>query len=84
MTATFDDIVKQLEVLNKTCSQMAKLLEFSIQKELENALSKIFASPRDRKIYELSNGSRSTRDIGKIIGVDQKVISKLWTKWADI
>ena len=33
MTATFDDIVKQLEVLNKTCSQMAKLLEFSIQKE---------------------------------------------------
>ncbi|MGA7195127.1 MAG: hypothetical protein WBW94_16010 [Anaerolineales bacterium] len=82
MTATLDDVARQLEILNKICSRMVELLEFSNHEALENALSGIFANPRDRKIYELSDGSRSTREIGNIIGLDQKGISNLWKKWA--
>src|SRR5215510_13180271 len=81
--ATLDDVNSQLEMLNRTCSRIVELLEFLNHEEFENALSDIFTSPRDRKIYELSDGTRSTRDIGKIINLDQKGVSNLWKKWAE-
>jgi hypothetical protein len=84
MTDTLDDLVIEFEKLNNTCSKTLELLEFSIGEELEEILTSIFPNPRDRRIYELTNGSRSTREIGKIIGLDQKGISKLWNKWSDL
>jgi len=77
-------IINELEKLNRTLSRVADLLEFSIDDEIEKALSNFFTNSRDRKIYELSDGVRSTRDIGKIVALDQKGISNLWKKWAEM
>ncbi len=82
MTTPSDELIRELEKLNKTFSRVADLLEFSMDDEIGNALSDIFKNPRERKIYELSDGIHSTRDIGKTIGLDQKGISNLWKKWA--
>lgn|SRR5574341_25381 len=84
MTTSPDELIRELEKLNGTLSRIADLIEFSMDDEIEYALTDIFANPRDRKIYELSDGVLSTRDIGKIIGLDQKGISNLWKKWAEI
>jgi hypothetical protein len=84
MTDALADLVRVFEKLNNTCSHILELLEFSMSEELEEILTSVFPNPRDRQIYQLTDGSRSTRDIGKIIGLDQKGISKLWTKWSDL
>ncbi len=81
MSATFDDVTRQLEILNKTCSRIVSLLELSMNEELQRVLSGIFSNERNKKIYSLSNGTLSSRDIGKIVQADQKVISNLWKKW---
>ncbi len=74
----------ELEKLNKTLSRIADLIEFSMDDEIEEALTDFFTNTRDRKIYELSDGIRSSRDIGKIVSLDQKSISNLWKKWEEI
>ncbi len=79
-----DDLINELRNLNNTLSRIADLVEFSLDDEIGKALTDIFSIPRDRRIYELSDGTRSTRDIGKIISIDQKVISRLWKAWADM
>jgi hypothetical protein len=84
MSTEPDELINELKKLNDTLSRIADLFEFSLDEEIENALADIFSNPRDRKIYELSDGTRSTRDIGKIINLDQKGISNLWKAWAEI
>lgn len=35
-----------------------------------------------RKVYELSDGKRSTRDIQRIVGVTPPTITAYWKQWA--
>ena len=48
---------------------------------LEASLSHIFTNAKQLRAYELSDGSRGTREIGSLVGVDQKTISTWWRKW---
>jgi hypothetical protein len=41
----------------------------------------IFKDGKQLLAYDLSDGSRSTRDIGRQVGVDQKTISTWWRTW---
>jgi len=52
-----------------------------MQPRIISALSKIFPSPKQLKAYLLSDGSRSTREIGKTIGVSNVTIKNWWDKW---
>lgn len=44
-------------------------------------LSHLFPDGKTLLAYVLSDGKRSTRDIGKHVGVDQKTISTWWRTW---
>ena len=39
-------------------------------------------SNNKKKIYELSDGTRSTRDIQKIVGISPPTITAYWKQWA--
>lgn len=39
-------------------------------------------SNNKKKVYELSDGTRSTRDIQKIVGVSPPTITSYWKQWA--
>ncbi len=36
---------------------------------------------RDRLVYELSDGMRSTRDLAKLTGTSQMTVNRLWQDW---
>ena len=38
----------------------------------------------EKKIYELSNGQRSTREIEKLVNASRSKIASLWKKWYKI
>lgn len=78
------DITKLLEELNKTNSRILELLDFLVHDEIEKSLSHLFTSSKEMRVYELTDGTRSTRDIGQLIGLDKQGISILWRKWAEI
>ena len=75
------EIVNELRKLNKISSQICEMLQLIFAKELDSILSDLFSSPEEMKIYELSDGIRSTREIGNAIGIGKDKISDYWRKW---
>ncbi len=63
--------------------ELTDLIRFLVEPLIEDALIDIFDGPQQIRAYELSDGKRSTREIGSLIGVDQKTISTWWRKWKD-
>lgn len=48
---------------------------------LRSLVSTTVQSDRDRLVFDLSDGLRSTRDIAKLVGVSQMTVSRLWQDW---
>lgn len=72
---------RALEEMFAEYLQLYKFVNHSkIAEALNNELSD--ASGIKRKIYELSDGARSTRDIQKIVGVSPPTITAYWKQWA--
>ena len=74
-------LVEEVAILKDRCDQLEELLRILAEPILETSLSEIFPTSKHLRAYELSNGERSTRDIGALIGVDQKTISTWWRNW---
>lgn len=64
-------------------SEVLLLVRVLAQPILDDALSDFFDNRKQLRAYELSDGERSTREIGAIVGVDQKTVSTWWRKWRD-
>ena len=75
-------MVDEIAAIKVTCGRLEDLMRVLVQPILETALSHIFTTPQQWRAYELSDGFRSTREIGSLIGVDQKTVSSWWQKWA--
>ncbi len=74
-------IENKLSILEAQNSEVQVLLRILAQPLLASSLQEIFKSPKQLYAYELSNGERSTRDIGKLVRLDQKGISIWWREW---
>ena len=59
---------------------VAKLAITSIKDSIKEELK----SEQDKKIYELSDGQKTTREIGKKVGCSHTKVSSAWNKWASI
>jgi len=79
--SSIENKLAQIEQQNKDAQMLLRILAQPI---LWSSLSKIFTKPQQLWAYELSDGARSTRDIGKIVGVDQKTISTWWRGFATL
>jgi hypothetical protein len=74
----------QLNILELQNREAQNLLRILVQPILSNSLEGIFKTPRQLYAYELSNGERSTREIGKLVKLDQKGISNWWREWEKV
>jgi hypothetical protein len=76
-------IGEEVERLAEANQRIEDLLTLMAQPTLLPALRAIFKDARQLRAYQLSDGRRSTRAIGKSVGVDQKTISRWWRTWKD-
>ena len=76
-------IGEEVERLAEANQRIEDLLTLMAQPTLLPALHAIFKDARQLRAYQLSDGRRSTRAIGKSVGVDQKTISRWWRAWRD-
>ena len=79
--SSIEEKLNRMEQQNKETQMLLRILAQPI---LWSSLTNIFTKPQQLWAYELSDGRRSTRDIGKIVGVDQKTISTWWRDFADL
>jgi hypothetical protein len=61
--------------------EQTKWLRFLGIRELPRVIDAQLKDDSQRKAYELSDGSRSTRAIGEMVGVSSKSISNWWQRW---
>ena len=76
-------MAEELDRLAEANERMQDLLTLLAQPLLLPPLHGLFKDIRQLRAYELSDGRRSTREIGKRVGVDQKTISRWWRMWKD-
>ncbi len=77
----FAKISEQLDALVEISRRVEGLLRVMIEPILKTSLSTIFTASKQIRAYELSDGVKSTREIGMMVGVDQKTISNWWRDW---
>ena len=75
------ELLTRLESIEKLIHENNLLVRILAQPILFESLHTIFNSPKQLRAYELSDGERSTRDIGKLLNLDQKGISNWWREW---
>ncbi len=68
--------------LEELFAEFLKIYKFINHSEIVNALNTELSDETKKKIYELSDGNRSTRDIQKIIGITPPTITGYWKQWA--
>jgi hypothetical protein len=73
--ANDNDILEELRTQTVLLRAMAlRAIKDDVQEELKSA--------RDKKIYELSDGERTTREIAKLAGGSFQAVAKKWKQWA--
>lgn len=68
LCSLFEEFIKLYKFLNKPI--VVKKLADELPEEIH------------RKIYEISDGEKSTRDVAKEVGTNHVAVQKLWRKWA--
>jgi hypothetical protein len=64
--------------------EQTKWLRFLALRALPDVLAATLKEPVQRTAYELSDGTRSTRTIGEMVGVSPKTISNWWQRWSSV
>ena len=70
--------------LEEMCAEYLRIYKFVNHSKIVEILNKELGGNSDikKKIYELSDGSRSTRDIQKIVEISPPTITAYWKQWA--
>ena len=61
--------------------EQTQWLRFLALKELRPVLEEALQEEAHRRIYDLSDGSRTAREIAQEVGVTHPTILRLWTRW---
>ncbi len=63
-------------------TEISNWLKLAHGEAIRQRLEKILDTEIKKRAYEATDGSASTRDIAKLVGVDQKTISRWWSDWS--
>jgi hypothetical protein len=77
LNSTDDRILEKLD-------DIARWLKLAYGATIRKQLEETLDSDGKRRAYEATDGSASTRDIGQLVGVDQKTIVRWWAEWAEV
>lgn len=64
--------------------QQTAWLKFLGTQTMLPVLVEVLETPKQRAVYELSDGRRSVRDIARLAGVGVGSVSRLWKEWAEL
>ena len=62
--------------------EILKWIRFTGTKDAKEQLKAALETDQKKTVYQLSDGSRTTKDISKLSGVSTGAISGYWKKWA--
>lgn len=75
-----EEIIKEIA---STLNELLKWTKFAGMQQLRSILAQQLKTDSEMLIYELSDGSRGTRDIAKLAGVgSNKTVALCWKKWS--
>ena len=69
---------EQTEILK----EILKWIRFAGTKEVKNVLTNALDTDQKTLMYHLSDGNRSSADIGKAVGVSEMTVRRNWAAWA--
>lgn len=73
-----------LERIARSMEEQLKWTKLSGMNQLKSILEQNLRGDDEKRVYELSDGERSTRDIERITNVGRTKIAILWKKWYKI
>jgi len=77
--------VRSLKNIESKLEELLKWTRIVAKQQIKPFISKNLETDIEAAIYELSDGSRSTRDIAKILGkVSHVTVSRYWKKWTNL
>ncbi len=68
--------------LEEMFAEFLKIYKFVNHTQVMEAINAELNDDTKKKVYELSDGDRSTRDIQKVVGVTPPTITGYWKQWA--
>jgi hypothetical protein len=77
-----EKISASLEAIASSLQSIFELGFIWTQPNILSSLPHIFNSSTQLKVYLLSDGTLSTRDIGKIVNLSHTTIKRWWDKWS--
>jgi hypothetical protein len=72
------------ERIRERLDEIAKWLKLAYGESVRQRLAATLDTDVKKRAYEATDGVASTRDIGKLVGVDQKTISNWWNDWTSL
>jgi len=75
------DILQELVEVQR---EMLRWIRFSSIPQLRHTLETVLAGDLDRRIYELTDGEGTSRNIAALVGVSKTTITSKWAKWAQL
>ncbi|MCH7561450.1 MAG: hypothetical protein IIC67_08845 [Thaumarchaeota archaeon] len=75
---------EKLDQILNVLTEISKWTKFQGLEKFQNTIEKILQTDEEKAAYELSNGIRSSRDIGQEIGLSKTTVTDYWKKWSKI
>ncbi len=72
---------EQLDRIELRLAEICMWMRFQNRETLGKLLQEVLRSDRDRLIFELTDGVRSSTEIAQVVKVSQPRISQLWNSW---
>lgn len=72
---------KLLERIARSMEEQLKWTKISGMNQLKSIFEQNLKPEDEKRVYELSDGERSTRDIERLTNVSRSKIATLWKKW---
>lgn len=82
-TRLLEDIRRSLTSMLDEQRDINRLLRFVAHRQARELIEETLTKPIERRVYELSDGMRSSREIEKIVNkeVTQRTVVTWWQKW---
>lgn len=81
LTETQEKYLQRIAELLEQQLALIKLINFQ---KIQEIINDNLETDTDKLIYELSDGTRSVREIEKLTNVSRTTISNLWEKWTEL
>jgi predicted transcriptional regulator len=70
-----------LKEISATLRELLKWTKFAGMQQLRNVLSQTLKTETEMLVYELSDGTRGTREVATAVRISHTTVASSWKKW---